>query len=370
MANSRIYLKSEAGGTTVLSRDTTANSGNLVLPASGNVASVDTVVTDNAIARFDSTTGKLQNSSVTIDDSGNIGIGTGSPATALNVNTASETKCGLYLQKNLSSVALLGAESTWLGAGTSNNAVLAAYGTNSLILCTNAAERMRIDTAGNVGIGDSTPQYKLSIGQSISLPSTAGSKITAFSKYTYVGNASFLRFSTVRTLAGSTHNSTEERIQKVVDVTEMGYIGFGDNNVKLGNGSGDKVVIDGPGNLQLTSGTGALGYGTGSGGTVTQATSKSTSVTLNKPTGQITMNNAALAPGVSVGFYVHNSLVSNTDVVYAKGVFTGGANPENYQIDTSIVQDGDVKITVKNISAITLSESVQIQFLIIRGAVA
>ena len=58
MANSRIYFKSESGGTTTLSRDTSANSGNLVLPASGNVASVDTAVTDNAIARFDSTTGK------------------------------------------------------------------------------------------------------------------------------------------------------------------------------------------------------------------------------------------------------------------------------------------------------------------------
>jgi hypothetical protein len=76
MANSKIYLKSEAGGTTVLSRDTTATSGNLVLPASGNVASVDIAVTDNAVARYDGTTGKLQNSSVIIDDNGNVGIGT------------------------------------------------------------------------------------------------------------------------------------------------------------------------------------------------------------------------------------------------------------------------------------------------------
>ena len=72
MANSRVYLKSEAGGTTVVSRDTTAASGNLVLPASGNVASVDTAVTDNAIARYDGTTGKVQNSGVVVDDNGNI----------------------------------------------------------------------------------------------------------------------------------------------------------------------------------------------------------------------------------------------------------------------------------------------------------
>lgn len=32
MLSNKIYFKSEAGGTTILSRDTTANSGNLALP--------------------------------------------------------------------------------------------------------------------------------------------------------------------------------------------------------------------------------------------------------------------------------------------------------------------------------------------------
>ena len=42
--------------------------------------------TDNAIARFDGTTGKLvQNSSVTITDSGNIGIGTTAPSYPLHI---------------------------------------------------------------------------------------------------------------------------------------------------------------------------------------------------------------------------------------------------------------------------------------------
>ncbi len=42
--------------------------------------------TDNAIARFDGTTGKLmQNSGVVIDDSGNVGIGTTTPTTKLHL---------------------------------------------------------------------------------------------------------------------------------------------------------------------------------------------------------------------------------------------------------------------------------------------
>lgn len=60
MVDSRIYFKSEAGGTTVVSRDTTATSGNLVLPASGNLVSVDTAVTDNVIARFDGLVKEVQ----------------------------------------------------------------------------------------------------------------------------------------------------------------------------------------------------------------------------------------------------------------------------------------------------------------------
>lgn len=51
--------------------------------------------------------------------------------------------------------------------------------------------------------------------------------------------------------------------------------------------------------------SGGIGYQAGSGGAVMQATSKGTSVTLNKPSGQITMNNAALAAGCICGWFVH-----------------------------------------------------------------
>ena len=76
MAAGKLHFKSDAGGITSVSREAGATNGELVLPVSGTVASVSGAVTDNAIARYDSTTGKLQNSAITIDDSGNIGSGT------------------------------------------------------------------------------------------------------------------------------------------------------------------------------------------------------------------------------------------------------------------------------------------------------
>jgi hypothetical protein len=59
----------------------------------------------------------------------------------------------------------------------------------------------------------------------------------------------------------------------------------------------------------------ALGYTAGAGGAVTQATSKSTGVTLNRPAGAITMNGVALAAGTIVSFALTNSVITADDVL-------------------------------------------------------
>lgn len=116
----------------------------------------------------------------------------------------------------------------------------------------------------------------------------------------------------------------------------------------------------------LTVDTASLGFGTGSGGSVTQATSKTTAVTLNKPSGRITMNNAALAAGASVLFNVLNSTVSSTDCV----VCNVGGSFSNYRVETANVGAGAFNIRVTNVSAGSLSEAVIINFVIIKGAIA
>lgn len=133
-------------------------------------------------------------------------------------------------------------------------------------------------------------------------------------------------------------------------------------------GGAEKMIIDTSGNVLVT-GAGAFGYGTGSGGTVTQLTSKSTAVTLNKPTGQITMNNAALAAGASVVFQVNCSVCSHYDVPIATGAWTV-VIPENYRIEaTKINYPGGVFfIKVTNVSGVSLSEALTINFAIIKGA--
>lgn len=117
----------------------------------------------------------------------------------------------------------------------------------------------------------------------------------------------------------------------------------------------------------VTSPTGAIGYGTGAGGTVTQLTSKSTTVTLNKPSGRITMNNSAFAAGASVFFAVNNNLVTTSDhIVLTMG---GVTTNTNYTVfPTFSVGNGIFYVMVKNISTGSLSEALVINFTVIKGA--
>ena len=107
----------------------------------------------------------------------------------------------------------------------------------------------------------------------------------------------------------------------------------------------------------------------GAGGTVTQATSKSTSVTLNKPSGQITTHNSALAAGATVTFTCLNSYVSATSCVVVSGIYAGGASyPANYQIDATQLAAGYFTVRIKNLSAGSLSDALVIQFNVHTGA--
>jgi hypothetical protein len=108
-----------------------------------------------------------------------------------------------------------------------------------------------------------------------------------------------------------------------------------------------------------------LGYKTGSGGTVTQSSSKTTGVTLNKINGEIVMNAAALADDATAAFTLTNSTIAATDVVIVNvaSVGTTGA----YQVTVGAVAAGSCSISILNVSGGSLSEAIKLNFAVIKA---
>lgn len=120
--------------------------------------------------------------------------------------------------------------------------------------------------------------------------------------------------------------------------------------------------------VSINSDTAKFGYEAGAGGTVTQLTSKSTAVTLNKPTGLITLHNAALAAGAVVNFVLNNTYISGAnDLVIVKNT-TGFASAGSYQIWAEGGGGGNTQISVKNNTAGSLSEAITLSFAIVKGS--
>lgn len=111
--------------------------------------------------------------------------------------------------------------------------------------------------------------------------------------------------------------------------------------------------------------TGSFGYTTGAGGTVTQASSKSTTVVLNKQSGSITMNNAALAGGAIVAFALTNSTIASTDSLVLN--HNGGGTLGSYTLNGAC-GTGTATIYVRNNTGGSLSEALVLSFALIKGA--
>ena len=108
-----------------------------------------------------------------------------------------------------------------------------------------------------------------------------------------------------------------------------------------------------------------IGYDTGAGGSVTQgAGAKTNAVTLNRPTGIIVTDNAALAANTAVTFNLSNSVIDSTDIVLVSHISGGTLGSYNFAVAPAT---GNANVTIRNITAGSLSEALSLRFIVIKS---
>ena len=247
-----------------------------------------------------------------IEDGGNVGIGTTSPAYTLDVAGVINTNSN-YRQGG---VKILGRESS--------NTVLEAGGDNDIIFETNNSEKVRVLSNGNVGIGTSSPDDVLhvlkdqgGVASALKLENKAGANNTGFDiDFQLASSGLSAKIGAIRTnspgagdtdmfFSTSTNGTTATEAMRITH----------DGNVGIGTTSpGYKLHVAG-GGLQTTTATGnKIAYYNGD----SINTYSSSGYSINNFTGNLTIKNSA----------------DDGDVIFQSDDGSGGV--ENYiQIDGS-----------------------------------
>jgi hypothetical protein len=241
---------------------------------------------------------------------------------------------------------------------------------------TNMVERIGIDpngdiviASGNVGIGTPTPMHAIDV---VGNGAKANARFGPAGSTT--GGAVILSTAANQAYWGAGWDYVASGF---VATDAVGSFVSTDNGyVQLATGSGQTagsastvvthIQLDPTGDFLMIK-PNLIGYGTGAGGTVTQASTKYTPVTLNKPCGQIITAADEMTAGLIRTIQVNNSLVQASDTVIAHRA--SGGTLQAYTVWVETVTTGSFMISIKNNTAGPLSESITLNFSIIKSII-
>lgn len=221
------------------------------------------------------------------------------------------------------------------GVGTTGADIIFQTGNNG------ATEAMRVLNSGNVGIGTASPGTKLQVAGSVKATGTS----------TIGNNGVVMDFTAPNGRIASINSAGSPASNLYLATTTTG--GVVTNAVSVDFNQNVLVIA-----------TGGLGYGTGSGGAVTQITSRTTGVTLNKTNGAITLVSAA-GSATWQSFTVTNSTVAATDTIIANQK----SGTDLYMISVTAVAAGSFRISFATTGGTTTEQPV-FNFAVIKAVTA
>lgn len=328
-----------------------------VVSANGFAGTVATATTTPAITLSTSVTGLLK------------GNGTAISAAAAGTDYTTPTGTENLSNKTITTSSL---DSTPVGASSASTGSFTTLLTSGLVSFGAAA----VTTGYRLRISGTSTGAVSTLGQQIN--PTVQSDVTS----SYIGyesrpgtvNSSFTlgsiaHFSASPTTFGASSTVTNQYgfyAQSNITGATNNYGFYG--NIASGTGRYNFYAAGTAQNLfsgdVLVFGAGGLGYTTGSGGAVTQGTSRTTGVTLNKTNGAITLFTAA-GSIVATTFTVTNSTVAATDVIHV--CQKSGTNL--YNILVTAVAAGSFNITFYTTGGIA-SDAPVFNFAVIKAVAA
>ena len=289
---------------------------------------------------------------ITISSTGGGGGGGGGTVTSVSVATASASRITVAGSPIVSSGTItldLATTGVTAGSYTYPSVTVDSYGRITTI-----ANGASVGTVTSVGV---TPGFGIQV---------TGSPITTS------GNITILNTGVTRLTAGSgislSGSNGNVTISTSVGSGTVTSVGLTSSSLTVSGSpivAAGTFVVDLPstiavGNITANS-TGGIGYATGAGGTITQITSRTTGVTINKTTGAITLVSAA-GSGTFATFTVTNSTVAATDVV----IVNQKSGTDKYQIFVTAITAGSFDITFATTGGTTTEQPV-FNFAVIKG---